>query len=175
MKKKSLIIAIVLSLITIFTIGTTVSYYTDEADVTNNIIMGRIDIDIEEKIVEDGKEMVGATNVGLNPAWVRVFVGLPEGTDGKAVYTETMFVDGNITNPDTNGEGWNWSEEADGYYYYSDPINPGDTAYLFSSIMRSETIEEDELPSNIDIIIYTEAIQVSLGNSAIGGFENLKE
>lgn len=175
MKKKSLIIAVVLSLITIFTIGTTVSYFTDEADVTNNVTMGRVEIEIIEQIIEDGKEMVGATNVGLNPAWVRVFVGLPEGTGGKSVYTETMFVDGTVTNPDTNGEDWNWSKGADGYYYYSDPINPNDTAYLFSSIIRSETIEEDELPSNIDIIIYAEAIQVSLGDSALVAFENLKE
>lgn len=175
MKKKSLIIAVVLSLITIFTIGSTVSYFTDEEDVTNHITMGRIDIETKETIVEDGKEMVGAENIGPNPAWIRVFVGLPQGTAGESVYIATPFEDGRVTNPDTNGNGWSWSQGSDGYYYYSDPIEPGDTAYLFSSIMRSQTIEEDEFPSNIDIIIYVEAVQVSLGDSAIEAFENLKK
>lgn len=172
MKKKSLIIVLALSLTTLFAVNTTVSYLADETDLVNTIVMGDVEIEVVERIVENGKEMVGATNpiTEKSPAWVRLFVGLPKGTAGENVYIETLFTDGELTNPDTNGGGWTWSQGGDGYYYYSDPINPGDTAYLFSSIMKTETIAEGELPSNIDIVIYAEAVQATLGNTAEEAF-----
>lgn len=174
MKKKSLMIVLALSLTTLFAVGTTVSYFADEAGLANTITMGDVEIEIAEEIVVNGKDMVGATNTGKNPAWVRLFVGLPKGLGGNDIYETTPFTDGDIKNPDTNGGGWTWSPGADGYYYYSDPVAPGETAYLFSSIKKINEVVEGNLPSNIDIVIYAEAVQATYANTAEEAFSILE-
>lgn len=90
MKKKMIALSLAVALIVVAAIGGTMAYFTDNEDVTNTFTMGNVDITLTEAGWQDisnaapgityAKEPV-VTNVGANPAWVRVDVTL---SDAKA-------------------------------------------------------------------------------------------
>lgn len=178
MKKKILLGITFFSLLLVLSVGVTQALFSDKEQVQNTIQTGKVDIETKETIVENGKTDVGVTNKGPNDCWVRLLVTIPEGAitvengDNAVVYIPVLYTGNNPSNGS-----WNLSSE-DNYYYYSKPLKAGETAYLYESITISETLKEDQLPSNLDIIVYSEAIQKGItgqeGETASSAFQTLK-
>lgn len=123
MKKKILSAALVVALLAIMVSGT-LAYFTADDEVTNKFTIGSVEIDLWENGVEAGEVMsmgqlipvVGADptqesdnyqlkavqvkNTGLNPAYVEVFVAVPQVLDAAGV----LKLMNNY--PDTEAYGW---------------------------------------------------------------------
>lgn len=168
MNKKLLIGVISFSLFLIASIGATMALFSDQSEASNIIKMGKVDIETKEKVVNNGKEEVGVKNNGPNDCWVRLLVTIPEGVNesrSKTIYNTILH---NGSNP-SNGE---WKQRTnDPYFYYSKPLKANEVAILYDSITISQTLNKDEMPSNWDIIVYAEGVQ--LGGSGKGSSETV--
>lgn len=86
MKKKVLALCLVLALAAIAVIGTTLAYFTDTDDATNNFTVGNVQIDLKEVFDEEKAELmpgkdinkdVTVANVGNNDAYVWYTYAVP--------------------------------------------------------------------------------------------------
>lgn len=85
-------------------------------------------------------------NTGNTACYVRMFAECSDSRIGK------------FLSMDFNGQEWT-EKQADGYYYYKLPLEPGETAIpLFTRVTVSDEAEEDAL-EDFEIIIYGESIQ----------------
>ena len=164
MLKKNKIFLCVLSLIILVTLGGTVAYFTADDNKVNTINMGKMDVEVVEKVADGIKTNVGATiKAGSSPCWVRVFVGLPIGMQQQTLIETTP------ASPDSN-----WIKDGN-YYYYQSSLggkNTDETVILFNEIKTEENLDMNQVQSELDIVVYAEAIQKEFGNSAIEAFRN---
>lgn len=165
MKKKIVLAIISLSLIFAFSSEATLALFKDNDNVSNRIEAGEIKIHTMETIVENGKENVGATlSADSVRSWVRVFVGIPNGPEGEKIFKCT---------PSTPNS--NWIDGGDNYFYYKEVLNPNDTVILYDKISYTEILSEDTMPSNLNIIVYAEAVQENTGKTVKEAFSKLGE
>lgn len=165
MKKKVIVVIISLFLISLFSRGVTLALFTDQDNALNTIETGKVVIETKETIIESGKANVGATlSTDSVRSWVRVFVGIPSGPGGKAIFTCTP------ATPNSN-----WINGGDGYFYYKGVLDPGATVILYDKILYTATLSKDTMPSNLNIIVYAEAVQESLGSTAQNAFDKIGE
>lgn len=171
-RKKWLVVVITAIYIQFMVARTIYAFYTDGERVTNTIEMGNVRVDTYEEVDSLGKANVGVINIGKNPCYIRLYVGIPSAMDGSEIYTtlpslytmgetgEKQYVQ-SITTTITDREGtthtYTWIKLGD-YWYYEGILNVGETAILFNHIRFANI---DKLPEsyNSNIILYVEAVQ----------------
>lgn len=153
----------------------TIAYFTTEDTATNVITTGNIDIELQET-TSDGSEFTDVVNVvpgqqiskivkvankGANDAYVRInleqFIELANGT----MVTEVgnlIFLDINTTN---------WTEK-DGFYYYNEPLLPGQTTEaLFEVVTFNPGMGNEYQKSEATIKVYAQATQVKNNGTTV--------
>lgn len=133
-KRKSLVIAIILSVILVAAVGTTLAYIINSSNsVNNDFSPSEITCLIDETVNEGVKSSVKIQNTGITAAYIRA-----------AVIANTVDDDGNITGAaDVSsalcGDGW---VKEGMYYYYTQPVAPNaKTAELLKSAINLEGIQ----------------------------------
>ncbi len=102
MKKKILTICLVAVLAILAIAGATLAYFTDNEETTNTFTLGNVDITLTESAWTEPETVLPAityaknpvvTNVGDNPAWIKVEVTLSDATAFKAAAQKHGIVD----------------------------------------------------------------------------------
>lgn len=170
MKRRRVFVIASLILVLVLCTGVgTLAYFTDQKQVKNTATFGKLNVETHEKIVEGHKKDVGFTvSSDSVDCWVRVFVGIPKASgDSNGVYECKKHDETNWTN--------NWKQDGD-YYYYLKPVKAGETKILFDSIKRTQKLTDGQQYSNLDIIVYAEAIQYeNTTNNPVEAFSLLKK
>lgn len=180
MKKKILLIATVLSLISILTIGT-LAYFTAEEKASNVITSGNINIELQEKMLDpdSGEEIdfpengiVGAMpgdeiskivrvkNIGDNDAYIRMKVeSTVNDESGGILDTNPILLDLNATD---------WTLK-DGYYYYNEILKNGEMSEpLFTTVtFDGDTMNNDYKNSRVSIEVTAYAVQSANNGSTV--------
>ena len=175
MKKKILLIATAIILVSIISIGT-LAYFTDEEKASNVITTGNIDIELEEwmedannddepiPFPENGvsdvmpgsqiSKIVQVRNIGGNPAYVRIqVVKTIELGDAPG-----QVPDLDLITFDLNTEKWELG--TDGYYYYKNVLQPGDvTEPLFTVVTFDSDMGNMYQESSATVDITAHAVQ----------------
>ena len=147
----------------IFGVSSIYAYLTDIAIASNVVIVGSIDIEINEIFeppvkLEPGISFtkdVSITNTGISDCYVRI----------KAVYTDSDMGDYCTLDIDTENFIYN---EKDNFYYYKNVLKQGEKSpSLFTTVTLSEAIKAEEI-KDFDILIYAESFQAS-------GFDDYKD
>ena len=165
MKRKLLIIALCMVLVTLSVAGS-LAYFSEKSEIVHNIITtGSVEIelietdengdpfeDIEGAVpgVSYGK-VVTVKNTGAGAAYVRMLVSvsvtMADGTQG----------DVSLISLDINTADW---ELKDGYYYYKSALAPGgETAPLLSEVSISGSMGNDYQNCTINIDVSAQAVQ----------------
>ncbi len=162
-KKKILSLALAASLAAVAIVGSSLAYFTDKEEKTNILTIGNVDITLTEPNwdaagAEEAKEMYPGeavakdptvTNVGANPAFVRVKVEWPEDVE---LSVRTDYQDDKL--------GDNWELHTDGYYYYTKVLQMGETTdALFDQIVLSTETTNGDAETPYNIVVTAEAIQ----------------
>lgn len=160
MKKQVLAGALAASIAAVAIAGASLAYFTDDDTRTNTYTVGNVTIVLHEDAWDNGGEeeakdmypgeKVGkdpvVENTGSNPAFVRVKVTKPDEISFRTDYTM-----------DKIGDNWVYNED-DGYYYYTQILEPGKkTDALFDQIVLST--EATNETKGGDVVVYAEAIQ----------------
>lgn len=163
MKKRTLILVLSIAIIAVATLGATLAYFTDKEEDTNTFTIGNVNIELTEPSwVEDVSDVYPGQvldkdptvkNIGNNPCLVRVKVEwplLPVPTD---VPADDVVVD--YSGP--LGTGWKYS---DGYYYYLEILENGDsTSKLFTQVVIPTALENGNGTTNYNIKVTAYAVQ----------------
>lgn len=167
-----------LALVMAAAIGVTMAYYKSESDVAvNQFTVGNV----TTELVEDFYQKEGSdtefvktprvTNTGATPCLVRIRVSVtPESVVDREV-TIAGETKKYLQIADHNNDPWlynsEWSNDCweyrDGWYYYKDVLQPGEsTEALFSTV--TVNYNEDNEWEDFDIILYHEAVQSVIPN-----------
>lgn len=140
--KRIILVAAIALMICSVAVKPAMAYFTATTDVEGGFIVSIGDgiPEIKEK-VEDMTKKITIKNVGDYSIFVRA----------KAIYPDDV----NITFEATDG----WSDGGDGYYYYRDPIAPGESTPEETPLTLKITREEDAT-GNFNVIIVQEAVKV---------------
>ena len=177
MKRKILAIALIAVCLSILAYSTT-AYFTYKDTATNVITMGNMRIQIHETaLTPDGvvpfrdpinvlpgtsvSKIVEVKNVGTSAAWIRISleksIHLARNAYG---IVDLSLIDYNINRAD-------WVE-LDGYYYYVEPLLPGETTKpLFTTVYFSKYMGNMYQGSVAIIEVHTEATQVANNGSNV--------
>ncbi len=155
MKNKNKIkIVIIVAIIIIFMSLGVYGYFIYKKSVTNNMVLGYNDIEVNEKYqpplkIEKGtsfQKEPTVTNNGNVDCYVRV----------KSLVSDSRVEDG--LSIDYDKENYKYNEE-DGYYYYQKVLKPGDTTEpLFTTVEILEKASDDVL-NGFEIYVYAESVQ----------------
>lgn len=172
MKKKIMLTATAVALATMMIVGGTIAWFTDEAEVTNVITMGDVEISLRETDdseagftdvglqfggevpITPGAELAKdpyVVNTGLNDAWVRVLIELSGTAPNVTGFDfEDLIAYDNI----------NWTLGTDGYYYYNTLLAVGDsTSNLFEEVTIPTAWGNEFENTNLTIKITAYAVQ----------------
>lgn len=165
-KKKILSLALAASLAAVAIVGSSLAYFTDKEQKDNVLTIGNVDITLTEPgwDAEGSKDAPDAypgeplrkdptvKNEGKNPAFVRIKVeGLDCLGEGNMITYRTDYVD------DTLGE--NWVNGEDGYFYYTQVLEVGETTdALFDQIVIPTTVTNG-FDGSYDVVVKAEAVQ----------------
>ena len=130
-KKTILICALALALLLAVGAPTILAYFTDMDSVNNHFTVGENTI----QIVYNDQGKVVVENTKSVDCYIRVFVK-PENPDTQMPVVDTT----------------NWTAGPSGYYYYKDPVKPGDTTKTI--FVNPETEDNAE-----GLVLYAESIQ----------------
>ena len=174
MKRKLLIIALCMVLVTMSVAGS-LAYFSEKSEIVHNIITtGSVEIEINEtdengdpfEDVEGAMpggsygKVVTVKNTGAGAAYVRMLVStsvtMADGTQG----------DVSLISLDINTADW---ELKDGFYYYKSALAPGEeTAPLFTEVSISGDMDNDYQSSTINVDVSAQAVQsANNGDSAL--------
>lgn len=149
MKKKSLILGVFAVAALLFTtVGSTMALMKAQTEeLTNSFEPGSVITEIMEG--EDGFKNPMVINQGENACYVRVSVLI---SPAKALENVEL----------TGGEGWTLKE--DGYYYYNEPLAPGEvTGAVFETIKIKEGVDWSKLGiEDFEVTVYEESVQTTL-------------
>ena len=181
--KKKIAIGAVLVLCLSMLIYSTIAYFNTADTARNVITAGDIKIELQETAIRDGEEIlfeqsqerfnvmpgqdvskiVRVKNTGSNPAYIRVEVqkaiALAADSHGD--------VDLDLVSLDFDNEKWTLGN--DGYYYYNEPLAPGETtAALFKNVKFDTKMGNMYQGSTATIKVSAQATQVkNNGDNAI--------
>jgi len=174
-KRKVLLALTCLVMAVLFTIGGTIAWITVKTpDVSNTFKPSVVTCDIEEEFDGSEKTNVNVRNTGNTDAYLRVRLVTYR------VNEAGQRIGGSATVPDfTRGEGWEYNE-ADGYYYYTKPVEPHKTPDSYLIGVPGITLEDayaDADGGKQVIEVIAEAIQAKgMGASgAINAWEKAKQ
>lgn len=159
MKKKVLAISLAVALVAIM-VGGSLAYFTAEDEVTNTFTIGSVEIDLWENGVEAGETMsmgqlipvvgtdptketdnyrmkaVQVKNIGLNPAYVEVFIAVPKVLDEAGVLK--------LMNNYPDSEAYGWDAPI-----YVGSMNKGIDynvyKYRYSTVLNAGTITDEAI------------------------------
>lgn len=170
--KKKLLIGAFLCICLSIVAGGTLAYYTAENTAHNVITTGGIDIALqewadEEKVTpfpEDGvndvmpgtavTKIVEVKNTGSNEAYIRVKVGKSITLAGEGE------PDLDLLELELNDD--DWTEGADGYYYYNEVLAPGEvTRPLFTKVTFAASMNNMYQNSSAAVDVVAYAVQVA--------------
>lgn len=185
--KKKIAIGAVLVLCLSMLIYSTIAYFNTADTARNVITAGDIKIELQETAIRDGEEIlfeqsqerfnvmpgqdvskiVRVKNTGSNPAYIRVEVqkaiALAADSHGD--------VDLDLVSLDFDSEKWTLGRTLgnDGYYYYNEPLAPGETtAALFKNVKFDTKMGNMYQGSTATIKVSAQATQVkNNGDNAI--------
>ena len=163
MKKKIVTVCLAAALMVTALIGGSLAYFTDEETKDNTFTVGNVDIVLDEPDwngpIKDaypgqvlGKDP-NVTNIGANPCYVRIKV---TGLDclkpaGDIIYRVKNGAAGSIDSK--------WIAGNDGYFYYTEILEPGKTTTdLFDEIVIPTSVTNG-YNGNYDVVVKAEAIQ----------------
>ena len=173
MKKKLVLLSTAVILVAMMVVGGTLAYFTADDAATNVFTVGDVKIELTEPLWEE--KLNGAsrleniypgmpitkdpmvTNIGSNPAFVRVKVEIPTFSPDGSSTTMPLFTIGTL--------GANWVDGGDGYYYYTASLASGEpTSKLFEVVTLTTELDihngDSPLESNVqEINIVAEAVQ----------------
>lgn len=168
--KKKIISAVIAGVLVMGTaLGVTVAYYHTGSDkVVNEFTVGNVTTELVEDFYQNPENETEFTktpkvmNTGADPCLVRIRMTVtPEDiveryvVDDKGVTTEQKYL---------VISGWSskWLNLGDGYLYYSDILQPGEsTEPVFEKV--TVNYDEDKNPwEDFDIILYQEAVQAQV-------------
>ncbi|MBS6194406.1 MAG: hypothetical protein KH828_02330 [Clostridiales bacterium] len=141
------------------------AWFTDSDRVENYLTTGKNDVEIEEEFPDPGitpgktlKKRVEFTNTGTVPCFVRA----------KYYFSSSEAEEKTVLEFGKEG----WKGEGDGYFYYGESILPGEKTKPFLTAVRIKN--EESLPENFDLILYTETVQSENHQTAQEAFAGLK-
>lgn len=173
MKKKVTVIALIVALVAVLSLGTA-AYFTAEQTATNVVTSGSVKIKLHEMAIkepgaepvpfEDGQgvmpgsvvsKIVTVENTGSGTAWVRISVekaiALAEGLEGET--------DLDLISLDINTECWS---EHEGYYYYNAPLAAGETTEpLFTTVAFAHSMGNLYQGSTATVRVLAQATQTA--------------
>ena len=152
LNKKVITLCATLAIIMVVIVGTTFAYHSDTTKALNNrFAIGSVVTHIEEVTSLAGQKDVKIINDGKNACYIRARITI---SPDNAPVTLTGL------------HGANWQDvSADGFYYYSNPVNPGQpTTSLFSGYTIDST--KEFIP--FEVTIYQEAVQASVYDPTTG-------
>lgn len=142
--KKPLLIVAAFALVAALSVGLTSAFLTSSKGMVNTFTPGEVACEVQETVKDGVKSDIVVKNTGTIPAYIRV-----------AVVANTVDAEGNITGSkdvsDKLVENGAWSLKADGYYYCTSVINPGD----FTADLLNANIQL----SGIQVTVSAQAIQ----------------
>lgn len=173
--KKKIAIGAVLVLCLSMLIYSTIAYFNTADTARNVITAGDIKIELQETAIRDGEEIlfeqsqerfdvmpgqdvskiVMVKNTGSNPAYIRVEVqkAIALAADAQGD------VDLELVSLDFDSE--KWTLRNDGYYYYNEPLAPGETtAALFRNVKFDTGMGNMYQGSTATIKVSAQATQV---------------
>ena len=170
LKRRAFAVALIVICLAISAIGT-LAYYTAEERAHNVITTGGVEIEVhewadEEKtepFPEDGVDdvtpglevtkIVEVENTGASAAWIRVLLEMTvTAADGE---TE---LSANLVELDYNTEKWTLGD--DGYWYYNEALEPGDTTDpLFTKVTFAAEMGNEYQESTCVIDVTAQAVQ----------------
>lgn len=171
MKKKSLMLcAVSLVAVALIGVGGTLAYFTDREEATNVVTMGHVDIELDEPNYQPGEDGVYENVVpnmtitkdptitveeGSEDCYVRAKLEIT-GLEG-LVKDNTTYADMLLAGININTEDWYLGE--DGYYYYNEKMEAGDSVSLFTTVKIPEKWGNEVVGREFDIVVSAEAIQ----------------
>ena len=187
MKHKKLIITLsVLMCVLFVSVGVTLAYMTDNREKENTVTVGYDSIEIVEDFSTPAKQTQETTykkevkirNNGNVPCYIRVYVDF---SDSKIRDCSFFSVSDDINDTDSYfsasrdtinsdnyvnnlPEGWEFIPDNDsdtklaGYYYYTNPVNVGESTPSLFTYIKTVYQSEDEI-QQYDIIVYAESVQ----------------
>lgn len=148
-------------------LGVTLAYYHTETDkVVNEFTVGNVTTELVEdfyKVTEtEFTKTPKVINTGADSCLVRLRMTV---TPESVADRETVDADGNVTGDYLDISGWSakWIDGKDGFLYYSDILQPGEST---EPVFTTVTVNHNELNpwEDFDIILYQEAVQAELVN-----------
>lgn len=139
-------------------IGGTVAYLiTETGNVANTFEPAGVPITVSDKMIENDtkKTDVKVTNNGNVDAYIRIALVATWQKDG-VVYPGTPAIDPIVKN--------DWVEHDDGYYYYTEPVKPGESTPAAFEPISVPSGAPDGCHLVIDVL--AESIQAKGGNGS---------
>lgn len=171
-KKKVFAVSTVVVLICLILIPYTYAYVTKQAEAHNYITTGKIEIKLQEQQLNEQGQLEPYENDGqVYPGKQVSKIPTVTNTAGKAAYVRVKvekvvtLLEGKDANPDLdliileglNTDDWTY---VDGYYYYNEVLNPGETTSpLFTGVKFSEEMTSLYECSTVSINICAYATQ----------------
>lgn len=172
MKRKIIIIAAIVACVSLLAMGS-LAYFTAEDQAENHITAGNLDIEVVE-IGENGLPFVDQEgvmpgdviakevtilNTGDNDAWIRVKVTIACTVNGVELPLDGITLDYNTTD---------WTLDEDGFYYYNNPVEGGDsTTALFNTVTFSTALGNEYQNAQLTINVEADAVQVANNGSTV--------
>ncbi len=177
MKKRLFALAVIMICLSLTAYGT-LAYFSSENTAHNVITSSSVAIELQEWADEDktvpfpeegvsgvmpGTEVTKIAevkNTGPEPVWIRVsvekIITLAEGVEGD--------VNVGLLLLDFNQEYWTL---ADGFYYYNQPLNPGETTVeLFASVAFDPAMDNIYQNSTASVVVTAYAVQTANNGSS---------
>lgn len=164
----------------ISSLGVTTAYYKAESNaVENQFSVGNVTTELVEAFYQEtDTEFVKTpmvTNTGADACLVRIRMNVtPEDVQSRKVLDEQ----GNATELDylvIGGWSSKWTLKGDGYYYYNEVLQPGEST---EALFKTVTVNYDEVQNpwvDFDIILYQEAVQAEVVENGVTISGNTEE
>ena len=177
MKRKLLILSVLAICVAALATGT-LAYFTAEGKAHNVITTGGVDIEVREWANEDKTEpfedltgvMPGTSatkiaevaNTGASEAWIRVRV---EKNIRLSAEIEAE-IDPDVVTLDIDTA--HWTDGKDGYYYYNDPVKPGEvTAPIFTAVTFAPDMGNEYQNATATVDILAQAVQTANNGASV--------
>lgn len=175
MKRNKRIIAVLaITSILAVMVFQTLAFFTAEDTALNRVTMGNVALILNDDTINPETEelepfpvegfdlimpgdvidkIVSVTNDGDNPIWVRIRLDRSILLAGEAAD-----VDFNVLGLDLNDE--DWTEGADGWFYYNEVLAPGETTEnLFTQVTFPTTLGNAFMNAEVEIDVLAQGVQ----------------
>ena len=170
MMKKRKVISLVaaVTVVAALGIGATLAYFTDQAEQTNVVTMGHVDIDLEEPRFSEENEDNTITHV-VPKQEITKDPTIVVAADSESAYLRVKLIFEGLTEdqiaellPGIGMDADDWVLSADGYYYYQNRITKTGEEQrvpVFTTVHIPETWGNEVADTSFTISIKAEAIQ----------------